>query len=451
MAEKILDSAFKKVTHINQAGDYYGTFAEIGAGQETSRFFYKETGSSHTVAKSISAYDMTVSTDIYGECDRYVSKDRLKQILKHEGDLLEKRCQDKKALFVFANTVSMSTKNHSRGHGWLGVAVKKEREESWSYFYLHVRLNSTSRHYQQKLLGTLGINLLYGVFYFSHSSDTFLSSLSDDIILDDLRIDYLDAGGDLFKEWDSRLANIYLIKNGYCSAMMFDSSSQHALIQDHVFEKNILLMTDFSKPVTKQHLDIMRSGEQQWKSQVQVKDDFTAFQVPVSTDKSDSKNELLCVDMLTALGYRVLLTSFDQIYDLKTYLRKMTEKNITFVVGASFLDKIFSKAHKKNPYHLYSATGRLFDHKTCIYIYPHKDDNLCLTASSFHPVKPLSYIYDFLRDQKAIMDISNCDEANLSVMGEKVSKLFSEKNPKWRDYVPKEVQKIIDDRKLNFI
>src|SRR5258707_11081792 len=81
----------EKALHINLDSTKYGTFAEIGAGQEVARWFFRVGGAAGTVAKTISAYDKAVSDAIYGPSDRYVSRRRLQQMLDYEYNLLIER------------------------------------------------------------------------------------------------------------------------------------------------------------------------------------------------------------------------------------------------------------------------------------------------------------------------------------------------------------------------
>ena len=77
----------QKALRINLDPRWYGTVAEIGAGQEVVRWFFQVGGAAGTIAKSMSAYDMAVSDAVYGPADRYVSIDRLQAMLDHEYDL----------------------------------------------------------------------------------------------------------------------------------------------------------------------------------------------------------------------------------------------------------------------------------------------------------------------------------------------------------------------------
>ena len=121
MANEKLDTN-QKALQINLDAKRYGTFAEIGAGQEVVRWFFRAGGAAGTVAKTISAYDMAVSDAIYGPTDYYVSRQRLRAMLDYEYDLLLERLDKtrggKTAFFVFANTVATRREDGPRlaGH-----------------------------------------------------------------------------------------------------------------------------------------------------------------------------------------------------------------------------------------------------------------------------------------------------------------------------------------------
>src|ERR1051325_2997566 len=163
-------SANQKALQINLSNAQYGTFAEIGAGQETARWFFRAGGASGTVAKTISAYDMTVSDAIYGPAARYVSRQRLQAMLDYEWKLLrERRDQprgDQSAFLVFANTVApRSFARHDEGHGWLGVRFQTQPHEPSSEIIIHVRMLDTENLREQEALGIIGVNLIHGAFY----------------------------------------------------------------------------------------------------------------------------------------------------------------------------------------------------------------------------------------------------------------------------------------------
>src|SRR6267143_1114006 len=160
----------KKAFQINLDAKKYGTFAEIGAGQEVARRFFQVGGASGTIAKTMSAYDMQFSDAIYGPAQRYVSRVRLQTMLDHEYNLLIERLDQKfgaeKTFFVFADTVAArSFKQHNESHGWLGVRFQSQPRGQPSQIIIHVRLLDATNVEQQEALGVIGVNLLYGAFY----------------------------------------------------------------------------------------------------------------------------------------------------------------------------------------------------------------------------------------------------------------------------------------------
>src|SRR5438477_5560241 len=150
----------QKAQRINQDARRYGTFAEIGAGQEVARWFFRVGGAAGTVAKTISAYDMAVSDAIYGPTERYVSRQRLQSMLDYEYNLLLERLQKtrgtKTAFFVFANTVAT---RREEGQGWLGIRFQAEPGAGPSEIFIHVRMLDKETVRQQEALGMIGVNL----------------------------------------------------------------------------------------------------------------------------------------------------------------------------------------------------------------------------------------------------------------------------------------------------
>ena len=167
-----IPSIKNKALRINLNENIYGTFAEIGAGQETVRNFFRAGGASGTIAKTISAYDKDFSDAIYGveEDGRYVTEDRLKKMLTHEMNLIEERIlrekHPDKIYFAYANTVAtIDFAKKYKGHGWVGIRFQTNPDEAYSEIVLHIRFHETEALLQQHTLGTLGVNLIYGAYY----------------------------------------------------------------------------------------------------------------------------------------------------------------------------------------------------------------------------------------------------------------------------------------------
>src|SRR5215467_694056 len=157
----------EKALRINVDAAKYGTFAEIGAGQEVARWFFRVGGAAGTLAKAISAYDTSVSDFLYGPTDRCVSRQRLQAMLEREYAVLLEglgpRRGERSAFFVLAGTVA--TRSFSRretGHGWLGVRFQTEAGGAPSDVLLHVYLFDEDPVREYEALGIVGVNLAHG-------------------------------------------------------------------------------------------------------------------------------------------------------------------------------------------------------------------------------------------------------------------------------------------------
>src|SRR5262245_57435237 len=214
MSEANLDTN-QKARRINLDAGRYGTFAEIGAGQEVARWFFRAGGAAGTVAKTISAYDMAVSDAIYGPTDRYVSRGRLRAMLDYEYDLLVKRLHDKRgantAFFVFANTV---TTKPEEGHGWLGIRFQAQPGTDSSEIVIHVRMLEKDNLRQQEALGIIGVNLIHGTFYLHQDPEGLIRSLLDNLTWERVEVDMIRFAGPAFARLDNRLMALQLVRHG---------------------------------------------------------------------------------------------------------------------------------------------------------------------------------------------------------------------------------------------
>lgn len=216
-----------KALKINRDLSRYGAFAEIGAGQEVARHFFQAGKASQTIAKTISAYDMIVSDDIYGkeESGRYVCESRVAKMLTHEYDLLVDRLSETRGahsrFFTFANTVATASSNSNKqSHGWMGVRFQSEPGGPCNDIILHVRMLDRHRLQQQEALGVLGVNLLDCAFYHLHSDD-FISHLVSGLKQGQVVIDVIKFSGPDTAHFDVRLMNLQLVHRGLADAILF--------------------------------------------------------------------------------------------------------------------------------------------------------------------------------------------------------------------------------------
>ena len=443
----------KKAYAINQDDKPYGVFAEIGAGQEVVRHFFKSSLSSRTIAKAISAYDMVVSDEIYGSCQRYVSFERLNRILEKEYSLLAKRLsseKQEKQFFVFANTVTTQTRSRGKSHGWVGLRFQHEPKAPFSEVVLHTKLFDKSQ--QQKVVGILGVNLIYATFYKRKNIDDFFSSLREGLEKQ-LCVDHITFNGPAFSSFDDRAANIALVIHGFARSVCFDPQAVPVQIDDVVFGRPILLMPGVFRPITKINLDILKKGKEHCKRFLK-KDDpvFPILEISMCTKENktvDRRDLINRIETIAATGHHTMLSNFTLLHESKQYLQESTDHFIFLIVGSILLETIFDS----NYYiHLSGGAlesfGKLFDDKTKILIFPYKKNDLCYNSKSFYPQKDILHLYKYLLENEKIVDIVDCESIDFSISSEELRQLFKEKSSKWKDLVPSNIVELIESKKM---
>jgi len=194
-----LDTHHKALT-LNLDPSIFGSFAEIGAGQEVARWFLLVGGASGTVAKAISAYDKAVSDDLYGAGSRYVSKQRLQAMLDKEWAQLQiqlgKTRGPQTCFFSFADTVTASNYTGTNdANGWMGVRFQLQPGGPPHDLLLHINLRDPANALQQEAIGILGVNLIFAAFYQLQSKDSFLEGLAQDVVRDRIEVDFVEFRG----------------------------------------------------------------------------------------------------------------------------------------------------------------------------------------------------------------------------------------------------------------
>ena len=316
-----IPSISDKALRINLNANIYGTFAEIGAGQETVRHFFRAGGSSGTIAKAMSAYDKDFSDAIYGaeEDGRYVTENRLRKMLNHEVDLIEERLKREKhpskMFFSYANTVAtIDFAKQYKGHGWVGIKYQIEPDEAYNEILLHIRFKETDARLQQETLGKLGVNLIYGAFYKYNDPKRLLRYLYDHIDKDQLEIDTINFSGPRFADVDNRLMSLQLVKNGMTDAVMFDPTGKNILPAAVLYKKNILALRGSFRPVTKVNMDMYEKSLQMFIDENKVKKENTlvVFEITLSNLRSDGEIDerdfMDRAELLCSLGQTVMIS-----------------------------------------------------------------------------------------------------------------------------------------------
>ena len=338
MSAKRRPDTIQKAFEINLDKGFYGSFAEIGAGQEVARYFFRAGGAAGTIAKSMSAYDMTVSDEIYGKSKRFVSKERVETMLTKEFNQLQGRLEKERgaecSFFAFANTVAAkSFKNKSECHGWLGMNFQHHPKSEINSVILHIRMLDKDNLQQQEALGIMGTNMVYGCYKYSNNRDSFIDSLMDNISRERVVIDFIDIKGPAFIREDPRLWSLELVKRGFSETVMFDSNGAKIRPKDALYKKNILVCRGSYRPPTLFNLEMLKKGMAEFKKAwPKEKSDQFVTLPEISMHKLLERGEvnpedfLARVELLGSLGHMVLISSFETYGDLSFYLSNCTKK-----------------------------------------------------------------------------------------------------------------------------
>lgn len=454
----------QKALAINLDNLRYGTFAEIGAGQEVARWFFKVGAAAGTISKTISAYDMTVSDAIYGKSQRYVSRERLERMLDYEHRLNVERLGqsrgDNTAFFTFADTVAaMSFRGNSECHGWMGVKFQAHPNDDDNHIILHVRMLDKENPLQQEALGIVGVNLLYGAFYLHHSPFQLMESLLDNLTTDRLEIDMIDFKGIEFRRVDNRVMSLKLVQLGLSGAAMFGPTGEVLQPSEVLRKKPILVERGSFRPVTKLNIDLLESARKQFSSEpeIQGKPIVELMEITMrnllagGSGDVDLRDFLARADLLSAAGKTVLISDYFEYYRLAAYLARYTNEPIAVTMGAISIYDLF-----KEDYYtgleggILEAFGRLFTKNMRIYVYPYREPNTgkMVTVENMEVPKELEHLYRHLVDQGQIRQLTTYDEKVLNIFSRDVLRRIKEQDSSWEDMVPPEIADLIKRRRF---
>lgn len=460
--ERTLDAA-QKAFDINLDNSVYGTFAEIGAGQEVARHFFRAGGAAGTIAKSMSAYDMTVSDAIYGRSGRYVSKERLVTMLDHEyTQLIERLAKDRgdeTRFFVFADTVAAkSFKYNSECHGWMGVRFQHEPGVECSQIVIHVRMLDQVNLQQQEALGILGTNLIHNCFRLREDRVEFVRSLMDNITTDRIHIDYIKVSGPGFTKQDPRLWPLELVKRGFTEAILFGRDGEVLSTKDIFYKQNILVSRGSYRPPTHFNMDMLAKGKDVFCEKLTKEEEKSILILPeISMSKLKERGQVISedflarVDLLGALGEMCLITSFNTYGELSYYLNQYTNERVAFVMGYYNLQEVFNhEKYADKPGGLLGGIGTLLGHRTELFVYPAlSDDGKSILATKdadvTDEIKPL---LSYLIHIKRIKDIVDYDKDHFSIWSRVVLKMIQNKEDGWESMVPEVVAKAVKEKCL---
>src|SRR5450755_4491821 len=449
----------EKALQINLDALRYGTFAEIGAGQEVARRFFHVGGASGTVAKTMSAYDMTFSDAIYGTADRYVSRNRLQTMLDHEYNLLIERLNEKfgneRTFFVFADTVAArSFKQHNESHGWLGVRFQTETRGEPSQIIIHVRMLDEANVDQQEALGVVGVNLLYAAFY-HHQAEKLIASLPENLAEDRFQVDMIKFSGPAFAKVDNRLMSLQLVSQGLTNAVMFTADGETVQPADVFYKKAILVERGSFRPVTFATNDMLTGARRVFLEQCKYSEKDLVVVMEMTLENLLSEGQLnhvdflARVDILGALGRTVLISKFGEYYRLAAYLSRYTNKRIGLVMGVPTLLEIFDEKYYLNlEGGILEALGRMFKSGVKLYVYPMIDEETgkLVTAKNLEVAPNLHALFSYLLDNDVIEEITDYNPDYLRIHPPDALRKLQSGDDSWEKMVPPEVVEMIKRR-----
>ncbi len=453
----------QKALKINLDRSIYGSFAEIGAGQEVAANFFKAGGASGTIAKTISAYDMAFSDAIYGEEEsgKYVCEPRLIKMLNREYKLLQVRLTEsaaEKRFFAFADTVSaLNYQKTNDAHGWIGLRFQLRPNGPVNSVVIHVNMLDNDNVLQQQALGIIGVNLLYGCYFHHEDPEQLLLSLLDDLSRDRIEIDMIRFEGADFKEVDNRLMSLYLVKHGYTQAAVFGPDGNVMQPYDALSKKHIVAIRGRFRPVTNIFLDMLKKGQSQFEQEADVDDDkicvlseLTLRSLEDGKHNINEKDFLDRVDILCSLGQTVLISNFHEYFKLVAYLSQFSKLKMALIMGMPNLEYIFEEKHYTHlEGGILSAFANLFGHKIKLYLYPTIDDQgAVLNLKSFKPAPHLKGLYQYLMDNSKLEDIKKSDEKLMNIRTDKVLDMIQQGPGEWEKLVPSSVAAMIKENAL---
>jgi hypothetical protein len=439
----------QKALQINLDNATYGTFAEIGAGQEVARWFFRVGGAAGTIAKSISAYDMTVSDAIYGASGRYVSRNRLETMLDHEFRSMSEHLATKRGahtrFFIFADTVA--AKSYTRKdncHGWMGIRFQQSPGAEPSQIILHASLLDRENTLQQEAMGILGVNLIHSALYETNPVQL-VPQLLDDLSDERVEIDLIEFSGPAFPHVDNRLMSLELVRCGLSSAAMFTPKGKVVQPAEAFHKRPVLLLRGSFRPVTNVTVDMIRCALAQFRKEpanegedILVVTEMTLNNL-LSGDAIDHQDFLDRADILRTLGHPVLISNFGEHYRLANFLQRQTSKSIALVMGIPTLREVFEEKYYTNlAGGILESFGRLFKNDLKLYIYPHLDPGTGVlhTSDNLRVAPKLQHLYEYLIENRHIEPIRDYRPEFLTIFSRDVYRRMHEGDPTWVHQVP---------------
>ncbi len=452
----------QKALAVNLDPTRYGSFAEIGAGQEVVRWFFRVGGASGTISKSISAYDMEVSDAIYGKAQRYVSRSRLVAMLEHEHALNLERLSESRGsdttFFAFADTVAArSHHGTSECHAWMGIRFQVSPGAGDSQIVLHVRMLDPQNLQQQEALGIVGVNLVHGAFHHAHEPGRLIESLLDNLSTDRIEVDMIEFSGEAFREVDNRVMALTLVQLGLTPAAMFATSGEALQVSEMLYGKPVLVQRGRFRPPTLVNRDMQQGALAHFLVDPEVEDGAVVSVVEMTLPNLSIEGEiehsdfLDRIEVLSAGKFTVLISNYTAYFRVAEYLARNTRKPIGIALGIRNVRNIFDEKHYRElGGGILEATGRLFKNQVRLFVYPALDPGTgeLVTADSLEIESDINVVYRYLVEHDYIQAIQGFDQKNLQIHSEDVLSRIRSGDPSWVSMVPPLVAEAVKSRRL---
>jgi hypothetical protein len=449
----------QKALQVNLDPRWYGTIAEIGAGQEVARWFFRAGGAAGTVAKTMSAYDMAVSDAVYGKADRYVSQGRLQAMLDREFELNVDRLADERgdetSFFAFADTVvARSFRGGNECHGWMGVKFQSHPRDEPSQIVLHVRMLDAEAAMQQEALGIVGVNLLHAAFFQHHEPERLVESLLDRLTTGRIEIDLVEMKGIEFRAVDNRLLALKLVQLGLSGVAMFGPDRRVLQPSEVLRKKAVLVERGSFRPPTVVNIDMLEAARATFETdpavgtrEILILTELTMANLRAGGDAVDRRDFLARADLLAACGLTVLISDYVAHHRLAAYLAWRTDGRIGMVMGVPSLIDLFDEAHYSElPGGILESFGRLFKNDLRLFVYPMLRDGRVVTVDSVDVAEDLRPLFDYLKRRGSFVGLANHEPDYLPILSREVLRRIPTEDDGWEAMVPPEVAELIKKR-----
>lgn len=460
-SETILSSR-EKALKLNLQPSIYGVFAEIGAGQEVSNHFYKAGAASGTVAKSICAYDMMISDSTYGRNQRYVSKERLENMLSVEYENLISNIPSKAAVahfFAYANTIETTNfQKTNQGHGWMGIKFQTTPNSRPINCRIHIVLHTDDVIEQQALIGALGVNLIYGVYEYHNQSERFVKSLKENISSDKLEVNFIELDGNNVSPTYSKELTLLLVKHNLTKMIMIGQKGEILQPLNALYKKDVILVRGRFNPPTNVTLEMFEKALKQLQASEKTRNQDIIPIAEITFNCYQDKRELSIKDflnrteVLSAIGYPILVTNFQYHFELIAFINKFVKlKSLNLVLGMDNLQRALSPGKGKSEEQTIQLLQAMIHGNNRILCFPELDsDGKMRSLEDLYLEHGIESLLTFLKKTGRIEDILEVDKETLSIRSNQVMHMLISGNDNWKPMVPAQLQQVLETKRTEY-